>query len=183
MSSGMATVIGALIGVLGTLVLQRYVLHQKAHELFLTSLEHLGGGSQERSLGISALEFYWNDYKNERKLIIPILVGAAIYLLTESKQEDAEHERYNLKRIMHLLLERYRTNSLHSVDSSEIECFRDLRRALYMWGPDKRAIMDEKKKIKIYRGLKIDKEIVEDWKKKLEAKFPVLREQEGIKIS
>ena len=104
MNSGIATLLGALIGVLGTLVVQRYVIRQKAHELFLTSLEHLGGGSQERILGISALEFFWHDYKNERKLIIPILVGAAIYLLTESKQYDAEHERYNLKRIMHLLL-------------------------------------------------------------------------------
>lgn len=66
MSTAMGTVIGALIGVLGTLVVKRYIIRQKAHELFLTSLEHLGGGSQERSLGISALEFYWKDYSKQR---------------------------------------------------------------------------------------------------------------------
>lgn len=175
MNSGMATLLGALIGVLGTLVVQRYIIRQKAHELFLTSLEHLGGGSQERVLGISALEFYWKDYKNERRLIIPILVGAAIYLLTESKQDDAEHERYNLKRIMHLLLERYETNDCNSVDSYEMECFRDLHRALNKWDPDSRVIINKEKIV--FRGLKIDKKLVNDWKCKLKAKFLVLGEQ------
>jgi hypothetical protein len=100
-----------LIGVLGILVVQGVVLRQKAHKLFPTSLVHSGGGSQERNLGISALEFYWKDYASEKQLIVPVLVGAAIYLLTESQQGDAQHERYNLKRIMRLLLETYRPNN------------------------------------------------------------------------
>jgi hypothetical protein len=117
-----------LIGVAGTLVVQRYVIRQKAHELFLTSLEHLDGGSQEPNLGISALEFYWKDYASEVQLIVPSLVGAAIYLLTESKQGEAQHERYNLKRIMRLLLYTNQIEPSSSDDASIVELFCDLHR-------------------------------------------------------
>jgi hypothetical protein len=186
--------VGILIGALGTLVVQRVVFRQKAHELFLTSLEHLGGGSQERNLGISALEFYWKDYASEKQLIVPVLVGAAIYLLTESEQGDAQHERYNLKRIMSLLdrylcdlqRRRYRLQrithffsnkfKIHipvSYDPVELEWFRDLHKALCDWDPERRKIK-AKNETKT-RGLLIDKDQRDLWKNDLEEKIPTLK--------
>lgn len=172
MSDQVAILIGTLTGVLGTLLVQRYVIRQKAHELFLTSLEHLGGGSQERNLGISAIEFYWKDYKNEAKLIVPLLVGAAIYLLNESKQGDSAHERYNLKRIMSLLLKKYELDTSASIDSPMMECFCDLHKALSEWDPNPRIITEKGKTVT--RGLCIEKELVDKWKNNLECKIPSL---------
>ncbi len=34
---------------------------QRTDELFLRALDFLGGGSQKRNLGISAIELYWAD--------------------------------------------------------------------------------------------------------------------------
>ena len=166
MSDAVVGLIGLLIGTLGTLGVQRYVIRQKAHELFLTSLKHLGGGSQERNLGISAIEFYWKDYTKERNLIIPLLVGAAIYLLTESQQGDSQHEHYNLKRIMRLLLKKYEIDSSVSPDPCEIEHFPDLYKALDEWNPDGR-IIQVKGEAKT-RGLKVDGKLIARWKGVLE---------------
>jgi hypothetical protein len=107
---------------------QCVVLRQKAHELFLTGLEHLGGGLQERNLGISALEFYCKVYASEVKLIVSVLVGAAMYLITESQQGNAQHEQYNLKRIMRLLLYTNEIEPSTSDDASIVELFCNLHR-------------------------------------------------------
>jgi hypothetical protein len=167
-----ATVVGFLIGafatllgVIATIAIQRVVLRQKARELHLTSLDHLGGGSQERNLGISALEFYWKDYASEKQLIIPVLVGAAIYLLTESKQGDAQHERYNLKRIMRLLLYTSEIEPSSSDVASMVDCFCDLHKALCDWD----------QKMKSDRGLKVEKELLDRSKTDLEELFPTLK--------
>jgi hypothetical protein len=75
---------------------------QKTDELFLKALDFLGGGSQKRNLGISAIELYWADTRH-KALVISLLIGSVIYLLSESGQKDAAHELYNLHRMMRLI--------------------------------------------------------------------------------
>jgi|GEM_PF-2637647 len=75
---------------------------QRTDELFLKALDFLGGGSQKRNLGISAIELYWADTRH-KALVISLLIGSAIYLLSESEQKDAAHEQYNLRRMMRLI--------------------------------------------------------------------------------
>jgi hypothetical protein len=42
---------------------------QKSDELFLKALDFLGGGSQKRNLGISAIERYWADTRHKVSFI------------------------------------------------------------------------------------------------------------------
>ncbi len=85
------------------MVVARAMYQQKSDELFFKALDFLGGGSQKRNLGIAAIELYWSN-KRHRPISVSLLIGSAIYLLSESKQEDASHELHNLDRIMtHLL--------------------------------------------------------------------------------
>jgi hypothetical protein len=102
MSDASATIVAALIGFVGGLIVAAYTFRQKADELFLAGLQYLEGGSQKRNLGIAALELSWSSYRH-RKVITSLLVGVALYLLLESKQEKAAHEIENLRNIMKLL--------------------------------------------------------------------------------
>lgn len=102
MSDAAATILAALIGFVGGLIVAAYTFRQKADELFLAGLQYLAGGSQKRNLGIAALELSWRS-RRHRAFIAPLLVGVASYLLLESKQEDAAHELENLRRAMRLL--------------------------------------------------------------------------------
>jgi hypothetical protein len=102
MSDASATIIAALIGFVGGLVVAAFTFRQKADELFLAGLQYLEGGSQKRNLGIAALELSWSS-RRHRRVIAPLLVGVALYLLSESKQQDAAHEIENLRSIMKLL--------------------------------------------------------------------------------
>jgi hypothetical protein len=101
-SAPIATVIGALIGLIGGFVVAEINRRQKADELFFKALDFLQGGSQKRNLGLSAIELYWRR-KRHRPLCVSLLAGSAVYLLRESKQDDASHELYNLDRIMDFL--------------------------------------------------------------------------------
>ena len=103
MEQSTATVLGALVGFIGGLVIARSTYQQKSDELFFKALDFLGGGSQKRNLGIAAIELYWAS-KRHRPVSVSLLVGSALYLLYESKQEDAAHELHNLDRIMTRLL-------------------------------------------------------------------------------
>lgn len=105
MSDTSATIIAALIGFVGGLVVAAFTFRQKADELFLAGLQYLEGGSQKRNLGIAALELSWSS-RRHRMVIARLLVGVALYLLLESKQEDAAHEIENLRSIMKLLTSR-----------------------------------------------------------------------------
>ena len=102
MSDAAATIIAALIGFVGGLVVAAFTFRQKADELFLAGLQYLEGGSQKRNLGIAALELSWSS-RRHRPVIARLLVGVALYLLSESKQQDAAHEIENLRTIMKLL--------------------------------------------------------------------------------
>jgi len=129
--SSMATIFGALIGgAFGTVIAlsgawvnyrisqqrradeqevsqQRTAAEEqrRADELFATALGFLGGGSQQRNLGIAAISLYWRQFPRHTQLCAEILVGSAIYLLSQSKQKDASHELFNLQRMMDLLKE------------------------------------------------------------------------------
>ena len=94
-----ATLLAAIVGFVGGLVAARATYQQKADELFFKALDFLGGGSQKRNLGIAAIELYWSN-KRHRAVSVSLLVGSALYLLYESKQEDAAHELHNLDRLM-----------------------------------------------------------------------------------
>jgi len=98
-----ATLLAALIGFVGGLVAARAAYQQKADELFFKALDFLGGGSQKRNLGIAAIELYWAN-KRHRAVSVSLLVGSALYLLYESKQDDAAHELHNLDRLMTRLI-------------------------------------------------------------------------------
>jgi len=102
MSDAAATILAALIGFVGGLIVAAYTFRQKADELFLAGLQYLEGGSQKRNLGIAAMELSWSS-RRHRRVIVPLLVGVASYLLLESGQKDAAHELENLRRVMKLL--------------------------------------------------------------------------------
>ncbi len=100
---------GALIALAGVALTsfvryrsERQQRMQKTDELFLKALDFLGGGSQKRNLGLSAIELYWADTRH-KDLVISLLIGSAIYLMSESEQKDKAHEQYNLYRMMRLI--------------------------------------------------------------------------------
>ena len=81
MSQAVAIVTGALIAAVVGLVTARITLRRKSDELFLKGLGFLGGGSQKRNLGLSAMELYWVARPEQKKLCVSLLIGSAIYLL------------------------------------------------------------------------------------------------------
>ena len=103
LSESTATLLGALIGFIGGLVVARYQYRQKSDELFFKALDFLKGKTQARNLGIAAIELYWAN-RRHRALCTSLLVGTAIYLLLESNQRAKAHELNNLCRVMQLLL-------------------------------------------------------------------------------
>ena len=48
------------------------------------------------------LQGAWSKAPHLRSIFVPLLVNQALYLLEESEQEEARHERENLDRIMEL---------------------------------------------------------------------------------
>ncbi len=103
MNQPTATIIAALVGLLVGLVAAGVQYRMKSDELFYKALDFLGGGSQVRNLGIAAIELSWKK-RRFRPISTALLIGSAVYLLLASKQEEAAHEVYNLRRIMKHLL-------------------------------------------------------------------------------
>jgi hypothetical protein len=109
-----ATILGALLGFLGGIVVARATYQQNSDELFFKARNFFGGGSQKQNLGIAAIELYWLN-KRHRAVSVSLLTGSALYLLLQFGQEDAAHERHNLERIMtHLLRPESRSFSSRS---------------------------------------------------------------------
>ncbi len=151
--------LGALAGWLGTYLTAKWQHRQKADHLFLTGLEFLGGGTQRRNLGIAAIKLSWRDYPDQQRLCLELLIGSAIYLISESKEKASSHEIYNLRRIMNLVL--------HEIpyDRGAADSYSDLRDALQKWKPA--ASRAEKE---LDRGLHLDEADVEKWKEALQDK-------------
>lgn len=95
--------LGAGIGIIITRRSAKEAYAQKQEELFLKALDLLTGGTQRRNVGVAAITRFWR-LEEYRPLTGSALIGSAIYLLTESNM-DAQHELYNLERIMSLLVE------------------------------------------------------------------------------
>jgi hypothetical protein len=79
-----ASLLGYFIGMFTT----RLNYKQKQDELFFKALDFLRRGSQNRNLGISAIQLYWEG-RRHRTLCVSLLVGSAIYLLLASEQGSA----------------------------------------------------------------------------------------------
>jgi hypothetical protein len=104
--SGVVGMGGLLLGA-GTFLLSRRdkqaELQQKEDQMFYETLDWMSGRTQRRNLGITAMESRWR-IPRFRELGVPMLCSSAVYLLTASKQRDSGQERFNLRRIMSLLL-------------------------------------------------------------------------------
>lgn len=152
---GVAAVIGAVIGLVGGFVVAGMSYRQKADELFFKALDYLGGGSQKRNLGISAIELYWGKLRH-RDVCVSLLCGSAIYLLRQSKQGKAAHELNNLDRIMNMLLTNKRINELQKLG------YRNLRNAI------EDAINVAPSRTADSRGLNVDLKKLNHWKTELD---------------
>jgi len=111
------SLLGYFIGMFTT----RLNYKQKQDELFFKALDFLRRGSQNRNLGISAIQLYWEG-RRHRTLCVSLLVGSAIYLLLASEQGSAPHEVNNLNRIMDMLLTNKHTST---AQKSQYEALRD----------------------------------------------------------
>jgi hypothetical protein len=98
-----ALIAAGTLGLMGGFLATSIQYKQRNDELFFKALDFLSGGSQNRNLGIAAIELSLKN-KKHKALCVSLLIGSAIYLLRESKQKDAAHELNNLDRIMALLL-------------------------------------------------------------------------------
>lgn len=72
----------------------------------LNSLKWFEGKTQKRSIGIAVIEGNWEQFADLQPTWIAVLTNQAVYLLAQSGQADAAHERANLARIMTLLRRR-----------------------------------------------------------------------------
>jgi hypothetical protein len=73
-------------------------------QIILSSLDYFTGKTQRRNVGIAMLQGAWSKAPHLRSIFVPLLVNQALYLLEESEQEEARHERENLDRIMELVI-------------------------------------------------------------------------------
>jgi hypothetical protein len=113
MSKEEAVILGAIIGglsglfvaVISAIFTKKIAERKRADDLLSVALEYMGGGRQRRNLGIAAISLYWRFFPQNIQLCAEMLIGSAIYLLTESEGKDKAHEKYNLLRIMYLLNE------------------------------------------------------------------------------
>jgi hypothetical protein len=78
----------------------------KREEFLFRALEHFGGHTQERSVGIAIAEAYWKSTPEQLDVLVPLLLNQLVYLLAvqpSNKTADAAHERQNVRRIAQLL--------------------------------------------------------------------------------
>lgn len=106
-------VIGAAVGgvVAGGFSLAQSALASKERgrtrleQNLFSAFQYFGGGTQERSIGISIVEGYRNELHMLLPMFVPLLANQALYLLTNPKAKagDRADEESNLRRIMNLL--------------------------------------------------------------------------------
>jgi hypothetical protein len=107
-------VLGVLGGITGVLIQRLWHLRDERRSAeradrdrlqahVLDSLKWFEGKTQKRSIGIAVVEGNWNKFAELRLTWLAVLTNQAIYLLAESGQDDAAHERSNLNRMMTLL--------------------------------------------------------------------------------
>lgn len=85
---------------------ERERLLSRREEFLFRALEHFGGRTQERSVGIAIAEAYWRSVPEQIDVLVPVLLNQLVYLLSvvdTAKSADAAHERQNVRRIVELL--------------------------------------------------------------------------------
>jgi len=154
-----ATIIGAIIGFVATtigtiivFVVGTFNYRQKSDEIFFKVFDCL---EAKRSLGISAIERYWNK-RRYRDVCVSLLSGSAIYLLRESGQDNAAHELHNLDRIMSMLLNQNRIRSSQRLHYSNL---RNAVVAAQKAAPNRTSNS---------RGLQVEMDSLNKWKDKLD---------------
>lgn len=157
---------------------------QKNDELLLLAIQHLCGGTQERNVGISAIELYWNKNRH-RELCISMLIGSAIYLLGESKQKDAQHELYNLNRIMQFLLTK---KKLYSAKHPVLIYYKSLDAAFNdalanIESNATKETGENKQEVRPKHGLWVNKVQLETWHKQLNLENQMSKPEEGQYVS
>jgi hypothetical protein len=119
----------------------------KREEFLFRALEHFGGRTQERSVGIAIAEAYWRSTPEQHDVLVPVLLNQLVYLLAVQDSEkgaDAAHERQNVRRIVELLeriddIDRFRESyefSLRLSSESEpaaVSIFPPTRRSRGTW--------------------------------------------------
>ena len=183
LDQGIAAIIAAIIVTAAGFFAGMITSRQKNDELLMLAIKHLCGGSQERNVGISAIELYWNKNR-QRDLCVSMLVGAGIYLLRESKQKDAQHELYNLSRIMDFLLTKKQLYSKkHSVlvyykhlDDAIRDALADVESDAKMESVDP---IDKNQEVIPRHGLWVDKVRLETWRKQLNPEHQITKSEEG----
>jgi hypothetical protein len=162
MTEAMGIIIGAIVGavfgtisaLIGARLTYQAAERKRADDLFSTALELMGGGTQRRNLGIAAITLYWREFPQHKQLCAEMLIGSAIYLLTESQQEDASHEVFNLHRIMALLKD-------IAPDLKDHEGYKRLKKVV----DERTASHDRQPKPK--RGVWVDKSALATWQNDL----------------
>ena len=183
LDQGIAAIAAAIIVTAAGFFAGMITSKQKNDELLMLAIKHLCGGSQERNIGISAIELYWNKNRH-RDICVSMLVGAGIYLLRESKQKAAQHELYNLHRIMDFLLSKQNLYSnkpsvliyyVH-LDSALKDALADVESEAKMKTED---TIDEKQEGRLRHGLWVDKVQLETWRKQLNPEHQITKSEEG----
>lgn len=103
-----------LLALIALILQQKWQLARDRQGHLYNSLHWFEGDTQKRSLGIAVIEANWESAKSLHRTWTAVLTNQALYLLSQSGQEEATHEIANLKRIMNLLL-------LHKEKSSVLE--------------------------------------------------------------
>jgi hypothetical protein len=93
-------------------------------QIIPSSLDYFTGKTQRRNVGIAVLQGAWSKAPHLRSIFVPLLVNQALYLLEESEQEEARHERENLDRIMELVI------SSRSLDVASADTYQRLHDSL-----------------------------------------------------
>lgn len=150
----LAALVGASVGV--TIAIVQAVLgyierkRLKRDEYLFQAFQYFEGKTQKRNIGISIIEGLWQVAPHMKGMFIPLLVNQGIYLLTESEQTDARHERDNLRRIMALLL--------------GVAGPRDGFRSHY---DELLGVLEEKRVGRLKTGISIDVKALEEWSNRL----------------
>lgn len=142
--------------------LQRQAEEERARsrheEHVLRALDYFTGQTQRRNVGIAIVEGYWHATPSLHGVLVPLLVNQAIYLLEQSREEDAPHEADNCYRIVDLLLSGYTSSNLDSY-------YKALLDAVMRRSAQKGAFGTGR------RGVDVKQETLEQWATALQAKL------------
>ena len=113
-----ATYIAAFAALVASLIAAWGIFERRSdreREMMIKGLEHLTGGSQQRSVGIALIEGLWYNGQPYERAIMPALVNQAVYLLLETEHGEHRHQFHTWYRIMELILRVPRKKEFHTL--------------------------------------------------------------------